>query len=104
MLVLEFDSRPVSLLMLMTDHPEPSIITLDVVITEEPYQALGFGQRLVDLACSIGKELGMKEIRLDAMSEELRDWYRDDSGFVEFGEEFDDPELGHMIPMRKSLL
>lgn len=55
---------------------------------------------MVKLACSIGQDLGMKEIRLDAMSQELRDWYRDDTGFVELGKEFeyDDQLLGHMIP------
>ncbi len=104
-LVLIFEDRPVSLMVLMVNYPESSVITLDIVVTEQKYQSLGFGTRMVELGCSIGGDLGMKEIRLDAMSEELRDWYRDDTGFVELGREFEfeDPELGHMIPMRKKL-
>ena len=60
------------------------------------------GSRLARLAENISKQLGKKEIRLEAM-QDSHDWWNDRMDYEQYGQKYAEPTFGELTPKRKFL-
>jgi len=60
------------------------------------------GSRLARLAENISKQLGKKEIRLEAM-QDSHDWWNDRMDYEQYGQKYAEPAFGELTPKRKLL-
>lgn len=98
-IVKETKGKPVALAYL-TIHPDHVMIEL---LARNRGAAKGAGAQLVTVVEKyVATALGVRELRLEAMNQELAQYYGR-LGFKIFGETYNDPEWGTLIPMRKLL-
>lgn len=60
------------------------------------------GSRLAHLAENISKQLGKKEIRLEAI-QDSHDWWNNTMGYEQYEQKYVEPTFGELTPKRKLL-
>lgn len=65
-------------------------------------QATGVGTKLMSLVENIARQLGRREIRLEAL-DSVVEWYDGVLGYEEYSDVFLDSEFGRLTPKRKSI-
>jgi len=82
------------------EHVELAVLARNMSISLP--EDVKVGSRLTRLAENISKQLGKKEIRLEAM-QDSHDWWNDRMGYERYEQKYVEPAFGELTPKRKFL-